>query len=650
MVDSLTVDEKIGQLVMVSFIGTDVGQDSTIGSLIRDYKVGSVLISSSNQNIPNYLATAPEPNNPNTPRLVAETTNELQRRAYEGSRPAGGDGEYFLPLLVAVDHEGDDFPLTHLRNRFTPVPSAMAIGATWNPEQAEKVGRIVGQELAAVGVNLLLGPVLDVLDNPRSGGSGDMGPRVFGGSPYWVGSMGRAYIRGVHEGSGGRVATVAKHFPGHGDSDRAVDAEVATVSTLLEELQETDLAPFAAVTRQDPGDPLGTTDAMMTSHLHYPIIQGSTPGRRMPVSVDARALNKFLSLPELQSWRNEHLMVADSLGVGAVKRYYFDLLDTSEQFPHRRVAREALMAGNDLLPLLEYSVQRGWETHQLPNIKDTIEYLQAEYERDPGLRSRVDEAIINVLRLKLKLYPELSLDQALVDLQDVGVNVGQRGAAEAIDTIARKALTLVGPSTVGFEAPLPSERILFVECWEAGQCFWFHAHPVTGSLRRLALELYGPEGSNQIRDDNVDGISFGELAALLHGELASADEERIRRLIEQADWLVFALPDYNPEKFPDSRALKEFLSSPEFDSSKKNVIVISYTGPYHLDSTELSKLTAHFALYSRILPFREVSLRALFGEVEPKGKPPVDVSGAGYFLSERLVPDPDQDIPLQIEG
>ena len=98
------------------------------------------------------------------------------------------------------------------------------------------------------------GPVVDVLERPRPEGSGDINIRSFGGSPFWVGQLGRAYIRGVHQGGAGRVLTIAKHFPGHGASDRLPDDEVATVNKSLGELRRSDLVPFFAITQPDPSD------------------------------------------------------------------------------------------------------------------------------------------------------------------------------------------------------------------------------------------------------------------------------------------------------------------------------------------------------------------------------------------------------------
>ncbi|MEX0785457.1 MAG: glycoside hydrolase family 3 N-terminal domain-containing protein, partial [Dehalococcoidia bacterium] len=188
---------------------------------------------------------------------------------------APGQAPYCLPLIVSLDHEGDDRPTSRLLNRFTPVPSEMALGATFDPANAEQVGCTVGRELAAVGVNMLFGPNLDVLETPRSGGDGDQGIRVFGGSHLWVSEMGAAYVEGVHRCGDGHVATVAKHFPGHGRSNRNVDYEdiPVVVGKTLEQLAESDLAPFSAVAGGSPGAAI-TTDAMMNSHLSYPGVTG----------------------------------------------------------------------------------------------------------------------------------------------------------------------------------------------------------------------------------------------------------------------------------------------------------------------------------------------------------------------------------------
>ena len=85
---------------------------------------------------------------------------------------------------------------------------------------------------------MLLGPSLDVVESPNPSAQIDLGTRVFGGDPFWVGEMGKAYISGLHAGSNSHMVVIAKHFPGRGGSDRSPEEEVATVRKSLEQLKQ----------------------------------------------------------------------------------------------------------------------------------------------------------------------------------------------------------------------------------------------------------------------------------------------------------------------------------------------------------------------------------------------------------------------------
>src|SRR5689334_20774148 len=89
IIASLTVDERVGQLVMVNFVGDDVSAQSDIAGLVQSFRVGSVLVTASNGNIVNRDDTAAQ---------LVRLTNGLQQRSFEASRRSGADGEYFLPL------------------------------------------------------------------------------------------------------------------------------------------------------------------------------------------------------------------------------------------------------------------------------------------------------------------------------------------------------------------------------------------------------------------------------------------------------------------------------------------------------------------------------------------------------------------------
>jgi len=423
MLAGMSTADKVGQLFLVTFRGSDVSAASDVAYLVQFLRVGGVIISPANGNFVNSPSTASD---------VLALTAGLQGLAFSSSLPVtlthsvpvtvSLPGAQTLepgasrpvtastvvtvsevvtqtaqnvPMLIAASQEGDDYPYTDLRIGFTSLPSLMALGATWNDTYAQLTGELVGRELSAVGVNLLLGPILDVVNEPRSGGSGDLGTRVLGGDPYWVGLLGQAYVRGVHLGSNGRVATVARHLPGLGASDRSLEEEIATVDKSLQELLILDLPPFFAVTGS--GVLTDTTEALMTAHIRYRGFQGNIRIVTKPISLNPQALQQILSQPDLAAWREGGgVLVSDSLGVPAVRRHYSPELDS---FPHRQIALDAFQAGNDVLTLSRFSLNDSWE-EEMRNIEDTILFFQSRYELDDSFRARVDQSVRRILSMK----------------------------------------------------------------------------------------------------------------------------------------------------------------------------------------------------------------------------------------------------------
>lgn len=641
---SLTPEERVGQLVMVNFVEDDVSASSDIAALIRDYRVGAVLVTASNGNVVNRGDTAGQ---------LATLTNGLQQRSFEASaRTDSANGQYFLPLFVATDNEGDLFPLTNVTNGFTAVPNNMTIGATWSKKDAQATGAIVGRELSAAGINMLLGPVVDVLGNPRSGGNGDIGIRSFGGDPAWVGQLGRAYVRGVHEGSADRMLTVTKHFPGHGSSDRGTDNEVPTVNKSLSQLRASDLAPFAEAVRADDTDAAGATDAMMVSHIRYRnFVPGATTPFTRPISIDAAAFKALMDLPEFVQWRASHLVMSDALGVQAVKQWYAQ--QGLPDFPNRDVVRDALLAGSDLLPLVEFYEDPdhpGWNENQLPVIQDSITYMREQYASDPDFRRRADDAVRRVIAAKIKLYPQLQLAQVRADPVAAAAAVG--GGEEQMRTLAEDALTLLQPQTVPElrarlpRGPVTPDKVLIVECWE--DCYPYRIMAKAALQNRL-LALYGTAGSARLKPEDVTTISYGELDAWL-AKPSDAENAQTALAVTDASWIILALTEYNPVGRPVSGAAKRLLQASPIDLRNKNLVGIAYNVPYHLDSTEISKLSAYFAVYSKTEVSIDTGFRALFGDVTPKGHPPVNVGGIFYNVADAVQPDPSQQLNVAVFG
>lgn len=686
IIAGMSVADRIGQLFVIDFQGNQVGTTSDIVELIQEYRVGGVVINPENQNFSNVDGS-------NTPVQVATLTNQLQALAYgvylrsdQALNPPAAllaapdtlDLGIFqrmsqrLPLFVGVEQVGDDLINTSLRQGFTSLPSPMALGATWNPELVESIGSIVGRELTAVGINMLLGPGLDVLEQPRTDAGAGLGVQSFGGDPYWVGKLGRAYINGIHQGSEQRIATMASHFPGQGGTDRRPDEEVATIQKSLQELRRTDLLPFAGVTNapsallRSNGDP-GITEGLISGHIRYSSFQGSRE-RTPPISL-ATELSTILALEEFAAWRSQGgLVMSDALGLPAVRRYYDPTL---ERFQRKQIALDAFLAGNDLLYLSRFSLTDQWPDAR-NNIKETILFFRDLYTRDSGFAARVDSSLRRILRLKFRLYGAVENDaqgssaaNVNISLADVLVRPDRlrvlsgnsRDEAQAlVGQVAREALTILFPDPQGLsdtlpQAPQPNDRILIFSdsrsLAECPGCSFVQATP-PDALERIILQLYGPEATSQLSADSITSYTFEELSDFLSDTAPPSQTTEMDSAMEEADWLIFAMADVDVARFEHSDAVKQFLRL-RSDQVGGRIVVLALNAPYYLDSTEISKLAAYLGVYSASEPFLDAAVRAFFRAVPATGAPPVSAPGTRFGnLLERLEPDPEQQIQLHI--
>lgn len=640
---------RVGQLFLVTFPGTDLSENSEIYRLIVEERIGGVLLTPENGNIVNEG---------DTPAQVAALTNGLQKLAWEASFLPISVTETqtatapFVPLFIAIRHGEREYGRTLPISGTLPLPSPMALGATWNPAYAETVGQILGEELRALGINMFLGPPLDVVDTPRPGTPTDLGIATFGGDPFWVGQMGKAYIRGLHIGSGGRVAVVPDHFPGLGAADRPLSEEVSTVQKSVEQLRQIELAPFLAATGavSDTDRP----DGLLVAPIRYRGFQGNIYASTKPVTFDPQALQQLLALPEVAPWRESGgLLVADELGVRAIRRFY----DPSEQkFPHLRVALEAFLAGNDLLVLSHFAATDDWASH-FANIRQTLAFFRDKYATDPAFQARVDEAALRILRLKMRLYGyPFTLTAAQVDPLRAAERVARR--AEEISPISQSAVTLLSPPTPDLlpDPPAPDETIVvftddrqIVPCAGCTPVYLIPPALVAETL----LRLYGPQGTGQILPASVQSFTFSDLTAYLNAAPSAPSggtpgpADRVASALQRADWILFALLDAGDRASP-SGAVRRFLAERADLLRNKRAVVFAFGAPYYLDTTEIAKLSAYFGLYSPTPPFVEAAVRALFTEFPFTGDSPVSVPGINYFILTQTQPDPGQNIPLHI--
>jgi beta-N-acetylhexosaminidase len=233
----MTLDEKVGQLIIPAAVGMFSNQESDTFKQIRrdivDFHVGGY----------HMLGDADSLHDPAGVTLLINRMQEMAK----------------LPLLVTADFEGG-VGIRYLGA--TRFPRAMAIGATMDEQLAYLAGKATAEEARAIGVNVNFYPVVDVNNNARNP---IINIRSFGGDPELVSRMARAYIRGSQ--SAGVMAT-AKHFPGHGDTSTDSHLELPSIDVDRARLDRVELPPFRAAVQEGVG-------GVMTAHIALPRIEPS---------------------------------------------------------------------------------------------------------------------------------------------------------------------------------------------------------------------------------------------------------------------------------------------------------------------------------------------------------------------------------------
>lgn len=244
---AMTVEEKVGQLLIGGFEGTEIGDQAT--RLVQEYQVGGLILYGRN------IAGAGQ--------LVTLTN---------GLKALNGDG---IPLFLSIDQEGGGVDRMPPEVRRTP--GAYCVGQTGSVPAAQSYGDVLAAECAAFGLNLDFAPVLDVWSNP---GNTVIGQRAFSADARTVAGLGPAAARRMMDQG---VIPVVKHFPGHGDT--AVDSHVGlpVVDKSPEELEETELIPFRAAIQSAGTD--GQVPAVMVAHILLTQLDPERPASLSPAVV-----------------------------------------------------------------------------------------------------------------------------------------------------------------------------------------------------------------------------------------------------------------------------------------------------------------------------------------------------------------------------
>ena len=336
ILDKMSIEEKIGQVVMVSIENKEMDED--LMNWLSDYQIGNIILYGKN------ISDAPQASHLN--QQLQETILSLTD----------------IPALLAVDQEGGN--ISRIHKGATVFPSNMAVGAA-RPDDLYPSAWAMAQELKDMGFNMNLAPVMDVNSNPDNP---VINIRSYGDDPDKVSEYGSLWIRGMQEN--GVIAT-AKHFPGHGDTDTDSHFDLPVSDKSVQQLMETELVPFRGAIHSG-------VSAILTSHILFPEIDSE-----YPATMSQKILTDLLR----DEMGYTGVIVSDSLQMAAIRDHYG--META--------AVQALNAGVDLLILGDGRTLKDTDPDlQTP----VITALHEAVRNGSLSTEVLNRAVMNVLKLK----------------------------------------------------------------------------------------------------------------------------------------------------------------------------------------------------------------------------------------------------------
>jgi len=342
----VSLDKKIGQMLMVGFYGTSAKKESQICKDIKKYNLGAVILFDYNP------VNKSKAKNIESKEQLAKLTKDLQACSSDGK------------LLIAVDQEGGK--VQRLKSKY---------GFLGNFPKASDVSKMkdediydtyldMASELKSVGINYDLAPVVDLDINPKNHVIHELG-RSFGVDPKKVAKMSELFMNGMHDQG---VLTSLKHFPGHGSSVGDTHKGFVDVTTLWNKVE---LEPYKLLKDK--------ADTVMVAHVFNKKLD-----YKYPATLSEKTVNGLLR----RKIGFDGVVITDDLQMGAISRKY----------TLRETLRLAVNAGNDIVlfgnqldPRKKVSTQKLVETVsslvKMGNIK----------------RSRIDQSYKRVQKLKSKL-------------------------------------------------------------------------------------------------------------------------------------------------------------------------------------------------------------------------------------------------------
>lgn len=314
---AMSIDEKIGQLIISGFEGTEINSD--VQKLISEYKIGGFILFS--RNIKDTYQT---------------------RSLLNGLKNENSNNDH--PLFLSIDEEGGR--VSRLPKDYIKLPTAMDIGNKNKEEISYNLGQILGKRVKSLGFNVDFAPILDIYSNPKNTVIGD---RAFGSTVQRVVDNGLNVIEGIRSVN---IIPAAKHFPGHGDTLIDSHLSLPKVEKTLEELKSFELKPFNEAIKKD-------VEMIMIAHILYPNIDEKYPSS-MSNKIIGEVLRKDLGY--------KGVVVSDDMTMGAIR----------ENYSIEEASLEFLKAGGDIA-LVCHGIQNTIST--INHIKKSVEVGELSVEQ-----------------------------------------------------------------------------------------------------------------------------------------------------------------------------------------------------------------------------------------------------------------------------
>ncbi|WML42855.1 beta-N-acetylhexosaminidase [Neobacillus sp. PS3-40] len=325
MIADMSLDEKIGQMIIAGISGTTV--DTNAQKLIAQSKVGGFI----------FYA-----NNLVNPQQTVQLLNQMKSENVPNP----------LPLLLSIDQEGGK--ISRLPGGFINFPTNKEIGSINNSQFSYKVGTLLGSELKGFGFNLDYAPVLDVNSNPKNPIIGD---RSFGNNPEIVSKLGIQTMKGIQSQN---IIPTIKHFPGHGDTSVDSHLELPIVYKSLAELKKLELIPFERSINSG-------ADVVMVAHILLPKLDAKFPAS-MSKNIITDILRKQLHF--------NGVVITDDMTMKAITNHY----------NIGSAAVDSVKAGSDLI-LVAHDYNKIKQT--ISSLKTAVQKGEISEQRINGSVSRI---------------------------------------------------------------------------------------------------------------------------------------------------------------------------------------------------------------------------------------------------------------------